>query len=315
MDSIKLLKLGAKAGFALLMVLTIAFAGLFLTIKPASAVEPSLTVLYLGTNNDDPADPWDHDVTLNSGQTIKFYAEIHNVQTGSVANNLKIQASLPGGNGTSVATVSADNTASKTDSVNITINGGGTLQYVSGSTEVNCHSNAQCTNGNVGDGIVGGGINLGNQNGCNEFIIQVSWKAKVVSPEASPSPSPSPSPTPTVVPSPSPSPATGGNIVNNNTNVNNNNNNVEVKVEQENKQEQNQTVNVTGAGATLGAKVPVKQPETGVGVLGLASMFSAAPLGIALSRYGRGRVISNKKEEELSEVANDLVKDRQGKRA
>jgi len=59
-----------------------------------------------------------------------------------------------------------------------------------------------------------------------------------------------------------------------------------------------------------GATVPTKQPETGAGVLGLATMASAAPLGVILSRYGRGRMIAGKKEEELAETACEVFKNR-----
>ena len=61
------------------------------------------------------------------------------------------------------------------------------------------------------------------------------------------------------------------------------------------------------------AAVPAKQPETGVGVLGLATMFSAAPVGLALSRFGRGRVTTGKKEENLGGIAKGLVELRHGK--
>lgn len=88
--------------------------------------------------------------------------------------------------------------------------------------------------------------------------------------------------------------------------------NVDVDVEQ--KQENNQTVNVTVpqtqvAGAST---VPLKQPETGVGVLGMASMAGAGPLGLLLARYGRGR-ITGRKEENLAEIAFGLTKKRQEK--
>ncbi len=95
---------------------------------------------------------------------------------------------------------------------------------------------------------------------------------------ATPTPSPVPTPTPTV----------GGNT---STNTNNNDNSQEQHQEQNN----NQTVNVTVSGEKAGGekvlsgKAPAKQPDTGVGVLGYASMFSAAPLGVYLARFRKGR--------------------------
>src|SRR3989344_71001 len=85
--------------------------------------------------------------------------------------------------------------------------------------------------------------------------------------------------------------------------------NVDVDVEQ--KQENNQTVNVTvpAVQAASVSTIPVKQPETGVGVLGMASMAGAGPLGLLLARYGKGRITAMK-EENLTEIALGLAKKR-----
>lgn len=122
-----------------------------------------------------------------------------------------------------------------------------------------------------------------------------------------PSPSPSPSPSPLPSPSPSPEPEGGqGQEQKQDQEVN-----VNVNVEQ--KQENNQTVNVTGEVAGI-STVPVKQPETGVGVLGMASVAGAGPLGLLLARYGRGRIVV-KKEEDLTSIASDIVADRLDKKS
>ena len=117
-----------------------------------------------------------------------------------------------------------------------------------------------------------------------------------------PEPSPSPSPTPVATPTPAPQ---GGQEQKQKQETN-----VEVKVEQ--KQENNQTVNVTAPAVAGTSTVPVKQPDTGVGVLGMASMAGAGPLGLLLARYGRGRIVAAK-EENLAEEAFGLVQKRQGK--
>jgi len=119
----------------------------------------------------------------------------------------------------------------------------------------------------------------------------------VPKPSPSPSPSPTPTPSPTPVVSPSPTPTA-----------------VSQEQHQEQTQNNNQTVNVSVAGAVSGVKAPVKLPETGVSVLGLTSMFGAGPVGFALSKFGRGRTNIKKEEENLSELASDLVNGR-GKRA
>ena len=126
-------------------------------------------------------------------------------------------------------------------------------------------------------------------------------RAELECPTASPTPSPSP------LPSPSPSPVPQGGQEQKQkqeTNVN-------VKVEQ--KQENNQTVNVTGQVAGV-STVPVKQPETGPGVLGMASVAGAGPLGLLLARYGRGRIVG-KKDEDLTSIASAIVTDRLDKKS
>lgn len=135
----------------------------------------------------------------------------------------------------------------------------------------------------------------------------------------SPSPSPIPSPIPEASPSPSsePSPepeSEGGQGQDQDQGQDQGQNqevNVNVNVNQT--QENNQTVNVTGQVAGV-STVPVKQPETGVGVLGMASVAGAGPLGLLLARYGRGRILG-KKEEDLTSIASDIVADRLGKKS
>ena len=93
----------------------------------------------------------------------------------------------------------------------------------------------------------------------------------------------------TPTPTPSATPSVGGG-----TNTNSNSN----TQEQSQTQNNNQTVTVNvNQSSVLGASVPTKQPETGVSVLGLASFFSAAPFGLMLSRFGKGKLTYKKKEE------------------
>src|SRR3990167_4596169 len=116
---------------------------------------------------------------------------------------------------------------------------------------------------------------------------------------------PEPSPSPSPVPTPSPAPQGGQEQKQKQeTNVN-------VNVEQ--KQVNNQTVNVTVPAVAGTSTVPVKQPDTGVGVLGMASMAGTAPLGLLLARYGRGRIAGKKDEESLSEIGFNLTEKRREK--
>ena|SRR3990170_6577620 len=122
-------------------------------------------------------------------------------------------------------------------------------------------------------------------------------------------PEPEPSPSPTPVPSPTPEPQGGQGQ--SQEQKQKQETNVNVNVEQ--KQENNQTVNVTVPAVAGTSTVPVKQPDTGVGVLGMASMAGTAPLGLLLARYGRGRIAGKKDEESLSGIGFNLTEKRKEK--
>ncbi len=317
-NPIKLIKNAWRAGMITLVVSTMVVGGLVLNIKASSASNPSFALVYVGNNANDSTDAWDNDVTLENGQRVALYSEIHNTVVGTTAQNVKIKATLPGNSGASTATVSADGVNSVSQSVNLHLPAGSQLRYIPGSTKMtwdkNGDGNFEFQDTVLADGIANSGLILGNQDGCNNYVIQITYKAEVVGAQASPSPTPSPTPsprptpsptptpTPTPVVSPSPTPTTGGN-----NNENNNSN----SQSQSQTQENNQSVNVTVAnsGTVAGASTIAKTPDTGVSVLGMASMFGAGPFGFALSRFGKGRR-GVKKEESLSEIAMNLFKSR-----
>ncbi len=323
-DPIKLLKLGWKSGFAILTATTLFVGGLVLNLNAVNATNPNLTLKYLGINNS--GGNWGESVDITAGEVMTLYAEIHNTNVPTSANDVSIRIHLPSTTGNSRADVTALNAPGVSDNVQINVSGGN-LAYVAGSTrmtwDVDGDGNKEFDNTVMPDGIVGNGLTLGDQSGCNEFIIQISFLARVVEkPQPSPSPRPSPSPSPSPVPSPLPSPTpppAGGDVnvdvdvdnENNNENNNENTNEQEQSQDVDVNQENNQTVNITTnvPPAVAGAKVPLEQPETGVSVLGTISMASAAPIGFVLSRFSRGRVKA-RKEENFSEIARSLVKGR-----
>lgn len=147
------------------------------------------------------------------------------------------------------------------------------------------------------------------------------------SPTPTPTPSPSPSPIPSPDPTPSPSPNVGSNTnTNTSTNTSTNTNTNENKIENKNenkveiKIENNttETTNVTQgtvAGVTSAVNVPTKQPETGVGNLGLISMFGAAPLGFILSKYGKGSVFAKDNNSQLTKAVLSAIEERNSKLA
>lgn len=120
------------------------------------------------------------------------------------------------------------------------------------------------------------------------------------SPSPVPTPSPSPSPTPIASPEPTPSPCIncGGpeiNVTNNNNNTNNNTN--------------NNNINITNTASTVASvAAPAETPKTGPGAIALSALFGTGPLGIALSRFKKGKLI--KDEEKLEAFASSIFKDR-----
>ena len=304
---IKLIKRIWKTGAIGLVVMTMTAGGLFLNLKAASAnPAPNMTINHQVSGPSSSA--WSDSVNLNAGDTVHFYAEIHNTVVDSTAVGVVISATMPTGtfvDGSSVATVRTENANTASDNASIHVTGGGRLELLPGTTritwDVNGDGNKEYDNTFIaGSPLEGSGILLGDQKGCNQYIIQVGWSAKVVGEQTSPSPTPTPTPTP--------APPTGGQ-------------NQEQNQEQTQNNEQNQTVNVSNTNtntvnvpAVQGVSVPLKQPDTGVSVLGLASMFGAAPVGIAMSRFGKGRRVVGKREEEnLAELGKNLVDNRIGK--
>lgn len=303
-----------KVGLGLTAVMAV--LSLFISPMLVLAESPNTTLSYLATNDNDPNDGWIKNVNINAGQRVQFYLEIHNTVVGTTAKSVSVKATLPENGGTSTATVWSENSNQVTDTVNVNTNGG-KLQYVPGSTQITWDADGdgvkEYNYSAVTDGITGNGVTIGDQNGCLAYIIQITFLADVVggvtptptpspTPSATPSATPAPSATPTPAASPtpgtspSPTPAGGINITNNNNNTNSNTN--------------NNNININTGTATTAAVALKKTPDTGVGVLGMFGMFGAAPLGVILSRYGRGKMLVSKKEEDLNSIASGLVKSR-----
>lgn len=137
--------------------------------------------------------------------------------------------------------------------------------------------------------------------GCGTVYIDESGNESC-SPWPSPSPSPSVNASPTPAPTPSPSPSASP--------CASCDEDEDDDDDQTQTQTQTQTVNITVEGQVQGAKTPTELPATGAGVLGLATMASAAPIGLALARFGRGFKVQGKKEENLASFASELVKNR-----
>ena len=141
----------------------------------------------------------DHDdgVTANPGDTLEFIVYYHNGAADdpdNTAHNVRISASLPSGesfNHTVSATISADNATSVYSSDanrggNVTVHISGTaaqsLQYIPGSTT--WYKERSTVGESMPDGIVTGGVNIGDVRGCWNFSGFVRFRVRVGSQSA-----------------------------------------------------------------------------------------------------------------------------------
>ena len=182
MNQIKTLEKIWKTGLAILVAATLSIGGLFLSLPKTSAHgSPVMTTRMLVSDVDNPADGWQHNLNSQGGHTVKFYIEIHNTIVGTNTHNVRARVSLPGGVSQTLSvplTVSADNAASVSDTDTIHVvspASGGRIEYIPGTTRLTWDENGDGTldynQTPVPDGITSGGIRIGDQSGCNEFII------------------------------------------------------------------------------------------------------------------------------------------------
>lgn len=274
-----LLKLVSKAKISNILLTTVFLgAGLFPNAALAQSPEANLTVVYLGTNNNDPNDGWIKNVEGKSGDTLQFYIEIHNTIRSSQAKNLTVKSALPQGSfteGESRVDVTAANAIGVAETVKtrVTGSGGGSIEYVPGSTKMTWDQDGDGTyefsETVMPDQLVGEGLVLGDLEGCNEFIIQISFRAKIAGAQQTATPSPTPTPTPAPSPTPTPTGATGQS--------------------QNQSQTQNvtQTVNVSAGqvagtqSATLSASAK-ELPKTGPSLFFFSSLLGGLPGGVLL---------------------------------
>lgn len=307
--------------------LLVAGGTVVVTTANALADSPHLTVRSLVNNlNDNPDAGWVSNVDIKKGQRVQVYAELHNTQVGTVANNAKVKATLPA-NGSSSGNIqvslTADNANSSASSVTVNAPGAVEYKYVAGSTRLTWNQDGQGTkefeNTQVSDGIVASGFTLGNQGGCNNFVAQISFLVDVVGPDASPSPSPSPSPSSSPKPSvsPSPTPGSGGqnqdqNQGQNQSQTQNNNQTTNVNVSNTNNNTNNVTVSMPKDKESKKTGVPVKSPETGLPIAASVAILGGAPVGLLLRKFKAGQVDPSDEESE-SEFITALVSQRKDK--
>lgn len=275
-DQIKLIKMGWQVSGSILVAVILVFGGLFLNLSAAGATDsasPSPSASPTPTVTPAPSATPSPTPTVQNPPS--FPRCIDQSGTGDKAHYSSGLHQIVG-----------NGLLEGKDDV-YTLSDGNFLQcYVPPLKDVCIQTNWWRTD-QVLDGwysVNGGQWNLGN----------FHYLAKNLNYNCTPEPSPTPTPTPTPVATPTPTPTSGGN-----------------EQHQEQTQNNNQTVNIN-VGSVAGATTPKKAPETGVSVLGLAGMFGGGPVGLVLSRLGKGRM-STKKEENINEIAMGIISSRRTK--
>ncbi len=130
---------------------------------------------------------WGTTAQADPGETLTFMVHVHNNVVDSTATGVRVKATLPTGEvtqGSSTATVSANNATAVSSTVNFTLSELAHLEYIPGSTVLYNH-NGQAVQ-TLPDGIVGSGIDVTNKlQGCWEYELWVKFQVKVVKGEVS----------------------------------------------------------------------------------------------------------------------------------
>ncbi|HEX5744461.1 MAG TPA: hypothetical protein VFX84_03385 [Candidatus Saccharimonadales bacterium] len=136
------------------------------------------------TKNTDFTDPASADLC----ETVQFKVRIHNPGPDTL-NNVVVKATLDSGVATSHSskvTITADNAnpSSTTDTAGVNLSKAGSLNYVSGSTELLDAHNSKLKD--LPDGILSGGVNIGSAGVSIEQKRFVQFKAKTNCPTPKP---------------------------------------------------------------------------------------------------------------------------------
>ncbi|MFH1896602.1 MAG: hypothetical protein ABH814_04025 [bacterium] len=153
-------------------------------LAPAKALAaPNLTVIYLSASDSDQS--WDESTSAKAGEDVYFYLELHNTNVPSLAEDVKIRVDGFGKtnitNFSSTAYYSASNAGTVTDATTVAFNKAVNIGYVPGSArmtwDVNGDGNYEYNGTQISDNIFKDGLVLGDQEGCNPYIIQISFTA------------------------------------------------------------------------------------------------------------------------------------------
>jgi uncharacterized repeat protein (TIGR01451 family) len=132
---------------------------------------------------------------LRANDEVMLRVYVHNNADSSlnasgkgVAKNTKVRVELPGvetitQNHSAKAFISADNAQPQEiyDTIDMKAEDGSAfgMQYIPGSAQVTSNEGTQA----IDDAVVAGGVNLGDENGCFEYVKLITLKVKIVAPD------------------------------------------------------------------------------------------------------------------------------------
>ncbi len=143
-----------------------------------------------GANRTNGETEWKASVSGKPGDEFRGLAYIHNGILNSTAKNTKVKVTIPAETqnktATITATISADNAATVTDTMTVTLTEDARLEYMPGFTGWFPTRNSSATteypfpNGQTGNEIIANGVNVGDVNGCWEYIQYISFGFRAI---------------------------------------------------------------------------------------------------------------------------------------
>ena len=136
---------------------------------------------------------WQPSRSANIGDTLYLLTWVHNSEPDTIAYNTHVTVSIPTGTDTAFqpsVKLTADNAATKSDNVTITVGKNSTLAYIPGSAKLMKNINGTMkfvdwpTNINSDDVVSPHGVSLGNLAGCwqNAQAVEIAVKVNGVTP-------------------------------------------------------------------------------------------------------------------------------------
>ena len=156
------------------------------SITQVYAADPSLSVQLLTASVSGGSYSYSDSINTSPGNEVTFYIELKNTTPSSTSQNTLIKLSLPDGFSSSAnptVSITNSNGGSVSDGTTVNFSSNAKLTLKSNSTELTWDRDGDGSkefNGSkVGDSITTSGVNIGDLQGGDSFVVQVITKANV----------------------------------------------------------------------------------------------------------------------------------------